>query len=111
MIQLGRFLGKLFGPLLKKELPLIKNVVTPLAKRALIPLPLKAAASATDTRIHKKILGSGNNTTLIISNKDIEDLINILKSLEDSGLKGISESVQNEVKEQKGGFLSMLLST
>ena len=111
MIQLGRFLGKLFGPLLKKELPLIKNVITPLAKRVLIPLALKAAASATDTGIHKKILGSGNNTTLIISNKDIEDLINILKSLEDSGLKGISESVQNEVKERKGGFLSMLLGT
>ena len=54
MIQWGIFLGKLFGPLLKKELPLIKNVVTPLAKRVLIPLALKAAASATDTGIHKK---------------------------------------------------------
>ena len=46
--------------------------------------------------IHKKILGSGN-TTLIMSNKDIEDLIKIVKSLEDSGLllKGVTESVQN----------------
>ena len=62
--------------------------------------------------IDKKILGSGN-TTLIISNKDIDDLIIIIKSLEDSGLllKGVTESVQNEVKEQKGGFLSMLLGT
>ena len=61
----------------------------------------------------KKILGSGNNTTLIISNKDMDDLIKIVKSLEDSGLllKGITESVQNEIKEQKGGFLSMLLGT
>ena len=61
----------------------------------------------------KKILGSGNTTTLIISNKAMEDLIKIVKSLEDSGLllKGITESVQNEVKEQKGGFLSMLLGT
>ena len=60
----------------------------------------------------KKILGSGN-TTLIISNNEIEDLIKIVKSLEDSGLllKGVTESVQNEVKEQKGGFLSMLLGT
>ena len=60
----------------------------------------------------KKILGSGN-TTLIISNKDIEDLIKIVKSLEDSGLllKGVTETVQNEVKEQKGGFLSMSLGT
>ena len=43
----------------------------------------------------------------------MEDLSKIVKSLEDSGilLKGISESVQNEVKEQKGGFLSMLLGT
>ena len=57
-------------------------------------------------------MGSGN-TKLIISNKDIEDLIKIVKSLEDSGLllKGVTESVQNEVKEQKGGFLSMLLGT
>ena len=58
----------------------------------------------------KKILGSGN-TALIISNKDIEDLIKIVKSLEDFGLllKGVTESVQAEAKEQKGGFLSMLL--
>ena len=60
----------------------------------------------------KKILGSGN-TALIISNEDIEDLIKIVKSLEDSRLllKGVTESVQNEVKERKGGFLSMLLGT
>ena len=61
----------------------------------------------------KKILGSVNNTTLIISNNDIEDLIKIVKSLEDSGLllKGVTETVQNEIKEQKDGFLSMLLGT
>ena len=62
----------------------------------------------------KKILGSGhNNTVLIISNDEINDIIKIVKSLEDSGLllKGVTETVQNEVKEQKGGFLSMLLGT
>ena len=61
----------------------------------------------------KKVLGSGNATTLIISNDEIEDIIKIVKSLEDSGLllKGVSETVQNEAKEQKGGFLSMLLGT
>ena len=62
----------------------------------------------------KKILGSGhNNTTLIISNDEIHDIIKIVKSLEDSGLlvKGITETVQNEVKEQKEGFLSALLGT
>ena len=59
----------------------------------------------------KKILGSGNTTTLIISNDEINDIIKILKCLEDSGLllKGFTETVQNEVKEQKGGFLSMIL--
>ena len=105
MIQSGGFLGKLLGPLLKTRLPLIKSVIKPLAKSVLIPLGLTAAASAADTGIHKKILGSGN-TTLIISNKDIEDLIKIIKSLEDSGLliEGITESVQSEVKEQKEGF-------
>ena len=86
--------------------------MTPLAKSVLIPLGLTAVASAADAGIHKKILGSGN-TTLIISNNEKEDLIKIIKSLEDSGLllKGVTQSVQNEVKEQKGGFLSMLLGT
>ena len=113
MIQPGGFLGKLLGPLLKTGLPLMESVTTPLTKSVLIPLRLTAAASAADAGIHKKILGSGNNTTLIISNKDMDDLIKIVKSLQDSGLllKRITESVQNEIKEQKGGFLSMLLGT
>ena len=104
MIQSGGFLGKLLGPLLKTGLPLMKSVITPLAKSVLIPLRLTEAASAADAGIHKKIF---------ISNKDMGDLIKIVKSLEDSGLllKGITESVQNEIKEQKGGFLSMLLGT
>ena len=52
-------------------------------------------------------------TTLIISNDEIGDIIKIIKPLEDSGLllKGVNETVQNEVKQQKGGFLSMLLGT
>ena len=113
MILSGGFLGKLLGPLLKTGLPLIKNVISPLAKSVLIPLGLTAAASAADAEINKKILGSGSHTTLVISNKDMEDLIKIVKSLEDSGLllKGVTEPIQNEVKEQKGGFLSILLGT
>ena len=87
MIKSGGFLGTLLGPLLKTGLPLIKNVITPLAKSVLIPLGLTSAASAADAGIHRKILGSGrhsssalhNTTTLIISNKDIEDLIKIVK--------------------------------
>ena len=116
MIQSGGFLGRLRGPLLKTGLPLTKNVVKRLAKSVLIPLGSTAAASAADAGIYKKILGSGNNnniTTLIISNNEIEDIIKIVKSLEDSGLllKGVTKTVQIEVKEQKGGFLSMLLGT
>ena len=54
IIQSGGFLGKLLGPLLKTGLPLIKNVIKPLAKSVLIPLGLTAAASAADAGIHKK---------------------------------------------------------
>ena len=86
MIQSGGFLGRLLGPLLKTGLPLISNVIKPLAKSVLIPLGLTAAASAADAGKHKKILGSGNTTTLIISNNEMEDIIKIAKSLEDSGL-------------------------
>ena len=58
------------------------------------------------------MLGSGT-TTLIISNDEMDDILKIVKSLESSGLllKGVSETIQNEAKEQKGGFLSMLLGT
>ena len=68
MIRLGGFLGRLLGPLLRTGLPLMKSVIQLLAKRVLIPLGLTAAASAADAGIHKKILRSGHNTTLIISN-------------------------------------------
>ena len=95
MVQSRGFVGRLLSPLLKTGLPLIKNVITPLAKSVLIPLGLFAAASAADAGIHKKILGSGkrpldlalaNNTTLIISNEEMKDIIKIVKSLEDSVL-------------------------
>ena len=86
-----------------------------MAKSILVPLGLTAAASAADAGIHKKILRSGhnNNTTLIISNDEMDDILKIVKSLEDSGvlLKGVSETIQNEAKEQRRGFLGMLLGT
>ena len=112
MIQPGGFLGRLLRPLLKTALPLIKNVIKPLAKSVLIPLGLTAAASAADPRIHKKILGSGN-TTLLISNEEMNDIMKIIQALEDSDvlLKGVTKAIKNETKEQKGGFLSMLLGT
>ena len=112
IIQSRGFLGRLLGPLLKTGLPLIKNVIKPLAKSVLIPLGLTAAASAADAGIHKKILGSGT-TTLIISNEEMNDIMKIIQALEDSNilLKGVTKTIKNETKEQKGGFLSMLLGT
>ena len=115
MIESGGFLGRLLGPLLRTGLPLMKSAIKPLAKSVLIPLGLTATASAADAGIHKKILGSGhnNNTTLIISNDEMDGILKIVKSLEDSGilLKGVSETIQHEAKEQRGGFLNMLLGT
>ena len=92
---------------------LIGNVFKPLAKSILITLGLTAAAAAaTDVAIYKKMFGSGT-TTLIISNEEINDIMKIVKSLEDSGLliKGVSHTIKNEAKKQKGGFFSMLLRT
>ena len=97
MIQSGGFLGTFLGSLLQTVLPLMKNVIKPLAKTksVLILLVLTAAASAADAGIHKKILGRGkhpsdltshNNTILIISNDEMKDIIKIVKFLEDTGL-------------------------
>ena len=111
MIQSGVFLSKLLRPLLRTGLPLIKNVIKPLAKSVLVSSRLASAASAADAGIHKKILGSGHNTTLITSNDEMEDILKIVKSLKDSGilLKRVSKTIKNEAKEQEGRFLSMLL--
>ena len=106
-IQKGGFLSFL-GALLKSGLPLLKSVIKPLGM-----LGLPAAASATDAEINKKILGSGNHTTLIISNDDLNDLLEVIKSLEknDILLDGITETIKDEVKEQKAKLVSMLLGT
>ena len=90
--QSGGFLGRLLGPLLKTGLPLIGNVLKPLAKSVLIPLGLTAAASATDAAIHRKMFGS-RTTKLTLSNEKINDIAKAVKSLEESGLliKGGSE--------------------
>ena len=104
--QSGRFLGRRLGPLLKTGLPLKGNLLRPLAKSVLIPLGLTAVASATDAAIHEAMFGSGV-TTLIISIKEMNDIMEIVKSYEESGLliKGISKIVKNEAKEQKEDFL------
>ena len=90
IIQSGGFLGnllsKLAGPLMKVAFPLAKNVLT---------------------QIH------GSGVKLIIEQEDMNDIIKIIMALENSGilLKGVSKIIENETKEQRGGFLSMLLGT
>ena len=93
-MQKGGF-SKFLMPLLNSGLPLLKSAAKPLGM-----LGLTAAASATTAAINKKnktILGSGNHTTLIISNDDMQDLLKIVKPLEDSGilLNGITKTVKN----------------
>ena len=108
IIQSGGFLESLFsklaGPLMKIAIPLAKNV--------LAPLGITAAASAIDAGIQKTIHGSGT-ATLIISNEEINDIMKIVQALEDSNilLKGVTKTIKNETKEQKGRFLSILLGT
>ena len=106
MHKIGGLLHRLLEPLLKSCLLLMKNVLKPLAKTVLIPLGLTSAASATDAAIQKKIFGSGT-TTLIISNEEMNDVMKIFKSLEESGLliKGIIETIKNAQKNKKEDFL------
>ena len=107
LIQSGGFLAKLLsklaGPLMKVALSLAKNV--------LAQLGLTAAMSAIDGSIQKKIHGSG--IKLIIEEEDMNDIMKIIEALENSGilLKGVSKTTENETKEQRCGFLSMLLGT
>ena len=93
-------------------MPLIGNVLKPIAKSILIPLGLTALASKTDAAIHKKMFGS-SVTTLIISNEEMNDIMIIVKSLEESCLliKGVSQKIKKEAKEQKEGFVRMSLGT
>ena len=87
------------------------KVAMPLAKNVLAPLGLTAAMSAIDGSIQKKIHGSG--VKLVIEDEDMNDIMKIIEVLENSGilLKGVSKTIENETKEQRGGFLSMLRGT
>ena len=98
IIQSGGFLGKLLGPLLKTGLPLIKNVIKPLAKSVLIPLGLTAATSAADEGIQ--------------TNEEMNDLMKIVEALEPSGilLKRVTERIKNERKNKKGVLLVCYLA-
>ena len=107
LIQSGGFFGKLLsklaGPLMKVAMPLAKNV--------LAPLGLTAAISAISGSIQKKIHGLG--VKLIIEQEDMNDVIKIIEALENSGilLKGVTKTIENETKEQRGGFVRKLLDT
>ena len=108
--QSGGFLGslitgKITGPLMKVTIFLAKNV--------LAPLVVTAAASAIDAGIQKKIHENSGTATLMISNEEMNDIMKIFQALEDSNilLKGVSKTIENKTKEQKGGFISMLLGT
>ena len=92
-------LCRLLGPLLKVYLPLMTNVLKPLAKSDLILLRLTAAASARDATIQKRILGFCM-TTLLISNKEIGDIMKIVKSLKECSLlvTGVGEIITNKAK-------------
>ena len=107
LIQSGGFLGKLLSKLAS---PLMK-VAIPLAKNVLAPLGLPAAMSAIDGSIQKKIYVSG--VKLIIEQEDMNNIIKIVEALENPGilLKEVTKTIENETKEQRGGFLSMLLGT
>ena len=98
---LGKLLSKLAGPLMKLALPLAKDV--------LASLGLTAAMSAIDGSIQKEIHGSG--VKLIIEQEDMNDIMKIIEALEKYGilLKGVSKTIENETKEQRGRFLGMLL--
>ena len=98
---LRSLLSKLTGPLMKVAIPLAKNI--------LVPLKITAAASAIDARIQNNMHGFGT-TPLIISNKEMNDVMEILQDC-NILLKKATKTIKNETKEQKGGFLSMLLRT
>ena len=90
---LGKLLGKLAGPLMKVAMPLAKNVLSPLG--------LSAAMSAIDGSIKKDAWFWGDN--LNNSNDGMDDILKIVKSLENSGLllKRVSETIQHELKNKR----------
>ena len=104
---LGSLLSKLVGPSMKVAVPFAKNI--------LAPLGIIAAALVIDAEIQKKKkkINGSRTTTLIISNEEMNDIMKIVQALEDSNilLKGVTKTIKNETKKQKGGFLSIFGGT
>ena len=91
---------------MKVGLPLMKNVLQTLAKGVLIPQRLTTTASAADAQIYKKVLGS--RTKIIIkSNEEMDDVMKIVRSLEDSGilLKGVTKTIEREQKNKEVDYI------
>ena len=114
-VQINKIIkeGGNFGRLLMSFLPKLIEPAFSLGKNILAALGLSAAVpSATDAAIQKKMYGSGN-TTLTISDNDVDGLIKIVTALEEHYilLKGATKTIKNETKKQEGGFLSMLPGT
>ena len=86
------------------------KIAVPLAKNVLAPLGITAATLAIDAGIQRKIHGSGN-TTLITSNEEMNDIIKIIQTLEDSNIliNGVTKTIKNETKEQKGRFFKYVI--
>ena len=103
--QSGKFLDRLLDPLLKTKFPLIGSVLKSFAKSVLVPLGLTAVVSAIDVAIHKEMFRSGM-TILIISNKEMNDITKVVRSLEESGvfMKGVSERIKMKQKNKKADF-------
>ena len=103
-------MARLLAPSMKVGLSLTKTVLKSLAINVLLSIGVTVATSATDAAIQKKIYGSFM-TTLIISNEEIDEIMKIVKLLEECGLliNVVRKSIKNETKEQKYGFLRMFL--
>ena len=88
------------------------KVAVSLAKNILALLGITVASSAIDVGIQKKIHGSGT-TTLTVSNKEMNDIMKIVQALENYNilLKGVTEIIKNETKEQHEGLLGILVVT
>ena len=109
-IHVGEFPGINIGTLMKAGLPLIKNIIKPLAKSLPVPLRLTAAAPPPDASFLQIILVS-RTTPLTISNKEKEDIKKIIRYFEEFDLliHYVSKRIKNEASEEKGGFLGTLL--
>ena len=109
-IHVGEFPGINIGTLMKAGLPLIKNIIKPLAKSLPVPLRLTAAAPPPDASFLQIILVS-RTRPLTISNKEKEDIKKIIRYFEEFDLliHYVSKRIKNETSEEKGGFLGTLL--